>query len=128
MEIFMDFNDFEEIICPECENDALAFCFKLLRLSALKSSDGKESRRAIPTYSCAACYTEVPIMPIYLGEYEVEVCSCGKDLFSPYHKLLKLSALKSNTGKEEFKTIALYSCVSCGTIFNIKEEESITLP
>lgn len=48
-------NDFEEVVCPECGNDAYAKYFKIYKLSALKSPSGKEEHGYAPVYACANC-------------------------------------------------------------------------
>lgn len=48
-------NDFEEVVCSECQSDAFAKYFKIYKLSALKSPSGKEEVGYIPVYACAHC-------------------------------------------------------------------------
>lgn len=119
----MQFEDYEEIVCPDCGNDALTPSFKLLRLSALNSKDGKESRKAVPTYACANCLKELPLIPMEIGDHEIAKCSCEKDIFCCYHKVIKISALKSKSGKEEYSAIPLYSCLHCTSIYNLVEDK-----
>lgn len=55
MQQSVSINDFEEVVCTECGNDAFAKYFKIYKLSALKSPTGKEENQSIPVYACANC-------------------------------------------------------------------------
>ena len=126
MQDTVSLDDYEEIICPDCGNDAYYLQFKILRKSALDSTDGKEIQKALPVHACANCNKEVVSNQEIPSGFETVPChKCSCTLFSRYQKLLQVSALKSATGKEEIAFLPLYACSSCSAIHNIQEEKSL---
>ena len=48
-------SDYEDIVCPECKNSVFGKFFKILRLPAIKSPNGKAMYVNLPVYVCASC-------------------------------------------------------------------------
>lgn len=48
-------DELEPVVCPKCGNSIFDRYFKMYRLSALKTANGKEQVFNVPAYVCASC-------------------------------------------------------------------------
>ena len=72
-----------------------------------------------------------PQMNITKKDLETIMCpKCDNNIFDRYFKILRLSALKSQTGKPQYLNMPIYVCANCATILDIDEdkEENKTEP
>ena len=49
--------ELDPVVCSECGNSIFDRYFKMYRLSALKTANGKEQNFNVPVYVCASCIT-----------------------------------------------------------------------
>jgi len=48
---------------------------------------------------------------------------CQAEIFELFHKMGKVSALRSPNGKELFTSSPIYRCTACGTFLELKESK-----
>lgn len=64
-------------------------------------------------------------MNLSLSDFSHVSCpKCQNEIFDMFYKIMRLSALKSPSGKEQFIHLPVYVCASCGAILD--ETESVS--
>jgi hypothetical protein len=66
-----------------------------------------------------------PFASINKEDLEMITCpKCQNNIFAQYFQILRVSALKSMTGKEQYLNTPVFICANCGEILDVTEEKS----
>lgn len=49
---------------------------------------------------------------------------CESNIFTQFFQILKISALKSVTGKEQYLNTPVFICANCGEILDVTDDKS----
>lgn len=66
-----------------------------------------------------------PFSNINKEDLQIVPCpNCQNNIFAQYFQILKVSALKSVTGKEQYLNTPVFICANCGEILDVTDDKS----